>query len=148
MTDLAQRFFTGTFTHMIDNQNRVTIPAIWRVLKENVFIVPHPDKVLWVLPEVEMAKIHEKLSSASIADREKWNFVRVFSGQTQQCVLDSQGRITISDELLKYAELERNKDAVLVGLVKQFEIVKPDRWNDLVQRVQADYGEIAARVGL
>jgi DNA-binding transcriptional regulator/RsmH inhibitor MraZ len=65
----------------------------------------------------------------------------------QQCVLDAQGRLTIGDDLLKYGELERGKDAVLVGLFTHFEIVKPDRWAEWQQRAELNYSDIASRAG-
>ena len=152
MAESVQKFFTGSFTHTIDRQNRVTIPAIWRGSKsageQEFFIVPHPDKALWVLPAAEMARLHEKLAEKSMADRDTWNFVRVFSGRMQQCILDVQGKLTIGDWLLKYAELVSGKEVVLVGLVKHFEIWKPDLWAQLDHSAEANYGDIAARVGL
>ena len=151
MADKQQRFFTGKVVHTIDNQDRVTIPSKWRGPKgedEQLFIVPHPDKSLWVLPAEEMGRLHEKLQQKSIADRDTWNFVRIFSGRLHQCTVDSQGRITMSDELMKHAALEKGKDAVLVGLVKHFEIWNPELWTQLDHSAETNYGDIAARVGL
>jgi MraZ protein len=147
----AQRFFTGKAEHTIDNQNRVTIPSIWRGAKgeeQQFFIAPHPDKGLWVFPEQEMERLRVKLAERSLADRDTWKFVRVFSGEMHQCVVDSQGRITLSEELLKHAGLSKGSTAVLVGMVKHIEIWTTERWEQLKSDAGDNYGEITARVGL
>jgi len=151
MADKPTRFFTGKVEHTVDNQNRVTIPSIWRGGKgeeQQFFIAPHPAKGLWVFPEKEMERLQAKLAEKTLADTDTWNFLRVFSAEMHQCALDSQGRITISDELLKHAELGRGKNAVLVGMVKHIEIWKPELWQQMKDNAGANYGDITARVGL
>lgn len=147
----AQRIFTGKVEHTIDNQNRVTIPSIWRGAKgeeQQFFIAPNPDKGLWVFPEEEMLRLRDKVSEKSLSDRDAWKFLRIFSGEMHQCYVDSQGRITMSDALMKHAGLTKGSNAVLVGVVRHIEIWTPELWQQLKSEAGDNYGEATARVGL
>jgi MraZ protein len=147
----AKRYFTGKAEHTIDNQNRVTIPSIWRAGKgeeQQFFIAPNPRKGLWVFPEEAMERLHAQVSEKKLADDDAWKFLRVFSAEMHQCWVDSQGRITLTDDLLKHAGLKKGDNAVLVGMVKHIEIWTPELWQQLKSEAGNDYAQATARVGL
>ena len=54
-------------------------------------------------------------------------FRRVFVGEAAECRCDKQDRILIPPTLRQYAKLE--KEIVLVGALKHFEIWSKERWD-------------------
>jgi MraZ protein len=146
---VSKTVFTGVAEHAIDEKNRVTIPAKWRAAAKNArdfYIIPHPKKCLWVLTESEMQKVFDKLDQMTIGDHDKWNFVRALASRAHATPCDSQGRITITDGLLKHAGIKNA--AVLVGLISKFEIWNPERWAEVDRAARDNYEEAAKQVGL
>jgi MraZ protein len=75
----------------------------------------------------------EALTETSDALR---RFRRFYIGNACKCVLDRQGRILIPQTLRDYAGLE--KETVLVGVLKNFEIWSKDRYEEQKALMEAD----------
>ena len=146
---LTRTVFVGTFRHAVDDKKRVAIPAKWRAAargSQEFFVLPDPKNCLQVLPASAMEKMLLRADDISIGEYERRDVVRVIASRAHGTPCDKQGRVVLTDELLKHAGIER--DAVLVGVLNRFEIWSPERWEQLDRTAMANFAEAAKQVGL
>lgn len=129
MAILGKPFYTGLFRHTLDDKNRLTIPSSWRSAHggEDTFLAtPNPDGYVSVLPPAEVDKLYEKIAAVPLSDASAQAEIASFFAVTQAFTFDKQGRIALSDPLLRHAGI--GKDAVLSGGLSKFNIYSPERW--------------------
>lgn len=146
---LKRTVFVGTFRHAVDEKKRLAIPAKWRAAAKGAqefYVLPLPNHHLFVLPESAMDKMLERVDDISIGEYERRNVLRLITGDANGSPCDSQGRITLTEELLKHAEIE--DEAVLVGVLKGFEIWSPARLEEVKRNTSANFAESAKQLGL
>ena len=140
--------YSGTFRHTLDGKHRVTIPARWRKTdQDEIYVMPSSDnKYLYALPPVEFQRVNEKLSAdprISAADRRQ--FARYYFSRALHCVIDRQGRLLITDEFLRTADL--GNDVLLVGAFDRFEIWNPARWEQASLAEANTFQQISNLIG-
>lgn len=121
--------FRGQYEHAIDAKGRLSIPARFREVllrnSPNRVVVTNFDKYLLAYPLPEFEAIAEKLSHQPQTEKVRM-YTRMFVGGAHELDLDAQGRILLPPTLRKFGALER--DVVLVGATKKFEIWAAERW--------------------
>ena len=124
----GQGVFVGSFTHSLDPKRRLTIPSQWRAQvgdPKSLYVLPDVHhKCLCVFRSCDIAERLQKIRQHSIADTRARQFARVLASQSDLVAWDSQGRIRIKDELLKFADLV--DQVTLVGAFDRFELWSPD----------------------
>ena len=72
----------GEYTHIIDDKNRVSLPAKWRrILGRKLVMTPGLDNCLFLFTEKEWAKVSDKLSeNASLLSSDIRSFTRFMYG--------------------------------------------------------------------
>ena len=122
--------FMGEYNHTIDAKGRLIIPAKFReVLGDEFVVTKGMDGCLFVFDNSEWQAFAEKLRSLPMIDKEVRQFTRFFlAGAT--CEVDKQGRILIPSVLREFADI--TKDAVLIGVGSRIEIWSKDRWEGTV----------------
>ena len=146
---LKRTVFVGTFRHSVDEKNRVAIPAKWRAAakgSQEFYVLPLPNNHLFVLPETAMDKMMERADDISIGEYERRDVLRLITGDAHGTPCDKQGRIVLTEELLKHAEIA--DEAVLVGVLKGFEIWSPARLEAAKSSAAANFAEAAKQLGL
>ena len=147
---LTRTVFVGTFRHAVDEKKRVAIPAKWRAAASGAsefYVLPDPKNFLVVLPESAMAKLLERADDISIGEYERRDVLRLIGSKSHITGLDKQGRMMLTDELLRHAEID-NGEAVLVGVLTKFEIWSPRRLAEVEQNTSANFAEAAKQLGL
>ncbi|HLE08302.1 MAG TPA: division/cell wall cluster transcriptional repressor MraZ [Thermodesulfobacteriota bacterium] len=123
--------FRGRFEHTIDAKGRLSIPARFReVLNERYdsrLVVTTYDGCLIVYPYQEWVILEERIAGLPEFKKDTRVFLRFFYSSASDCPIDKLGRILIPQPLREYARLE--KDVILVGAFKQFEIWSKAVWN-------------------
>ena len=146
---LKRTVFVGTFRHSIDEKNRMAIPAKWRAAAKGAqefYVLPLPNQHLFALPESAMDKMLERVDDISIGEYERRNVLRLITGDAHGTPCDSQGRIMLTEELMKHAGIE--DEAVLVGVLKGFEIWSPARLEEVKRNTATNFAESAKQLGL
>jgi len=146
---LKRTVFVGTFRHAVDEKNRVAIPAKWRAAakgSQEFYVLPLPNNHLVALPESAMDRMMERADDISIGEYERRSVLRLISGDAHGTPCDSQGRIVLTEALLKHAGIE--DEAVLVGVLKGFEIWSPERLDREKASAAANFSEAAKQLGL
>jgi len=124
--------FRGRYEHSIDKKGRVSIPYRYREILsdrgDDSVIVTNFDSCLVAFPKDEWEILEKKVSKLPQMKPEVKALQRYFISGAVECPLDKQGRVMIPQSLRKYAGLE--KDVVLVGMVRKFEIWAADKWTN------------------
>ena len=122
--------FRGSSNHTIDPKGRIIIPTRFRdTIKSNGgngVMVTVMDNCLFAFPFDAWSKLEDKIMSLTETNASMRRFRRVIIGQASECNCDKQGRILIPPTLRQYAKLE--KEIVLVGVLKHFEIWSREQW--------------------
>ncbi|MFW6015447.1 MAG: division/cell wall cluster transcriptional repressor MraZ [bacterium] len=143
--------FMGEYRHSIDEKGRLIIPAKFRdLLGEHFVVTKGLDNCLFIYPEEEWQAFEQKLKSLPIANKGARKFTRFFLAGANQCTFDKQGRILIATTLREFAFLE--KEVVLIGVSNRIEIWSKDQWdtynNDEDEADMDDIAEQMAELGI
>lgn len=117
----------GEYTHVIDDKNRVSLPAKFRKeLGGRVVITRGLDSCLFLYSEKAWEKIAEAYGSLSVASSDTRKFSRFMLAGASEVEVDSAGRILVPEFLASYAGLTGK--VVLAGLYGRIEIWNNERW--------------------
>ncbi|MBI5599850.1 MAG: division/cell wall cluster transcriptional repressor MraZ [Deltaproteobacteria bacterium] len=123
--------FRGRFEHTVDGKGRLSIPVRFRdVLTERYdsrLVVTTYDGCLIAYPHREWVVLEERIAGLPEFKKDTRMFLRFFYSSAADCPIDRLGRILIPQALRDYAKLE--KDVVMVGAFKQFEIWSKPMWD-------------------
>lgn len=118
----------GTYSHTVDAKNRVFMPAKFReVLGEEFVIFRSPDEhKLLAMSFEEYDRYTEPFESMTRGPAEK--IFRFLSRYAVQATPDAQGRVILSQGLLEYAGIE--KSVAIAGCGHYVEIWREDIYNN------------------
>ena len=123
--------FMGEYNHTIDAKDRLIIPAKFReVLGDEFVVTKGMDGCLFVFDNSEWQVFAEKLRSLPMIDKEVRQFTRFFLAGAASVEVDKQGRILLPSVLRDFAGI--TKDTVLIGVGSRIEIWSKDRWEGTV----------------
>jgi len=122
--------FLGTYTPKLDDKGRLTLPAKFRdALAGGLMVTKSQDHSLAVYPRAEFeAMIIEKNERASRGSPETRAYLRNLAAATDEQHPDAQGRITLSADHRRYANL--SKECVVIGSIGFLEIWDAQAWQD------------------
>ena len=123
--------FMGEYNHTIDAKGRLIIPAKFReVLGDEFVVTKGMDGCLFVFDNSEWQVFAEKLRSLPMIDKEVRQFTRFFLAGAASVEVDKQGRILLPSVLRDFAGI--TKDTVRIGVGSRIEIWSKDRWEGTV----------------
>ena len=149
MSESSTPLYSSNFRHTMDDKNRLTIPSAWRFTHgENdvLLAVPQPDGYVAVLPPLEAARLRAKIDGIKYGDRGGQDFAAVYFSRALQIWCDKAGRIALNDDLVAHAGLQKNAEAVLVGVSSKFFIYSPAHWQRVQDRTAALMAETMQRL--
>ncbi|MFC4712538.1 division/cell wall cluster transcriptional repressor MraZ [Planococcus dechangensis] len=134
--------FMGEFQHNVDAKGRLIVPAKYRDLLGEQFVITRGlDQCLFGYPMNEWNKIEEKLKEMPVTKKDARAFTRFFFSGAQEVELDKQGRVNIPGPLLNYAKID--KECVILGVSNRFEIWAKDAWEAYFEESEESFNEIA-----
>lgn len=134
----------GEYHHSIDDKGRLIIPSKLRDELGNNFIVTRGlDNCLFVYSKEEWSNVINKYKELPNT-KDARNFMRFFLSGATQVDFDKQGRINISQPLVKYASLE--KDCVIIGVSERLEIWSKENWEKFINDNEDDLSDIADKL--
>ena len=139
----------GRYDHGLDPKFRLMIPAEWRAAlgdPEYVYVFPDPaHECLDLIPKEEMEKRLESLRERAIFDASLTDDLQAISESAKQLMVDTAGRIRISNKLLAFAGLT---DVVaMVGAVRMARLWNPARLGPADKVDVERFRSAAARLG-
>ncbi|MBI5018013.1 MAG: division/cell wall cluster transcriptional repressor MraZ [Deltaproteobacteria bacterium] len=141
--------FRGCFEHTIDDKGRLSIPVKFREALDTTFsaplIVTQKKDCLVAYPIDEWRLLEAKVHEMPTFDPTVETFRRVFLAPAQECPTDKAGRILVPPTQRTFAGLER--DVVLAGMGKCFEIWSKERHAAMMDGAVANFDAIAQGMG-
>lgn len=132
----------GEFKHTVDTKGRLIVPAKFRgVLGERFIVTRGLDGCLFGYPAEEWEKLEEKLSQLPMAKRDVRKFTRFFYSAATECTIDKQGRINLPKNLIEHANIE--KVCYLIGVSNRFEIWSEANWEEFTDEAEGTFEDIA-----
>ena len=148
--DIVQKplVFSGEFHPLLDQKKRLTIPARWRSdeLVELFIIKSLSRGCLAAMPQEVLQAMGDKAASQALTLEAHQAFKDHFFANAVICPVDSQGRMVLSDDLCRFAGIE--KEVVLAGGDSKFDIWNPGAWRQRKQAVSPAYETILKSLGL
>jgi MraZ protein len=135
---------TGTFERSLDEKLRLALPKPLREAlahERQLLLTPGTDGSLALFPGGAFAALAAKLASKSPTGRDVRAFSRLLYAQSQSVEIDSQGRIRLSGELARAADLR--DDVVLIGVGDHVELWNKSRWAAYFAAQQPQYDRLA-----
>ncbi len=121
--------FMGEYNHTIDAKGRLIIPARFRELLGEEFILTKGlDGCLSIYPMDAWETFETKLRALPLTNKNARTFTRFFVAGATNCELDKQGRILVPQTLREFAGLE--KEVVLTGNLDRIEIWSKEKWSE------------------
>ena len=120
--------FLGTFEVVLNEKNRVALPAKLRrelTARELVLSIGF-EKCILGFEEKKWAEVTAADLSRPLSDAEGRNLRRKLCMDAQMIELDAQGRFVVPELMINYAGV--GKEAVLIGAGDHFEIWAKTRW--------------------
>lgn len=129
--------FRGIAQLNLDSKGRLAVPARHRdALIErcggHLVITADADHCLLIYPLPDWELIQQKLEGLSNLDARVRELQRRLIGFAVDVEIDSAGRVLISPALRQFAQLDKN--VVLVGQGKKFELWSQENWEQLISR--------------
>ena len=143
--------FRGCFEHAIDDKGRLSIPAKFRDALTSAFTPPlHltfslDSPCLVAYPADAWRDLETKINALPEFDPTAQRVRRTFYASAQECPLDRSGRVLVPPSLRARIGLDR--DVVLAGLGKKFEIWNRERYDGMFGEVMEDPVALAAALG-
>ena len=132
----------GEFKHTIDTKGRLIVPAKFRgVLGERFIVTRGLDGCLFGFPAEEWEKIGEKLQQLPLAKKDARKFTRFFYSAATECKIDKQGRVNLPKTLIDFAKLE--KSCYLIGVSNRIEIWSKENWESFTEEAEGSFEDIA-----
>jgi len=128
-------YLSGSCTHRLDEQKRIIFPSKYReALGETLYISKGLGGCLFVYGEDEWGKIIRKMHK-NVKTEDDLNKTRVKLEQTLSVIPDKQGRVTLTDELISFADLNTEKDNVKInGYYQRVEIWSAAKYGEKVKK--------------
>ena len=132
----------GEFHHNIDDKNRLVVPTNFRKeLKESFVITRGLEKCLYAYSMDEWNKLVNKINELPFTKKDTRIFTRTFFSGAAVCEFDKNGRITITSQLVSYADL--SKTCAIIGVNDHLEIWNEDIFNDYMNQNADSIEDIA-----
>jgi len=125
-------YFNSRYLHGVDEKRRLQIPAKWRSDTDGVdfTVIVWPKHqagtCLRVLPLEKLEKLVAEIEAMPNSDPRKDVLRRVVGCNSEQVTVDKAGRICLPEEMARAAGIKH--EALLVGMLEQFEIWEPARY--------------------
>ncbi len=147
--DNRTALFLGQFEHVVDDKNRLFLPARFREknTRASFMLTQGLENCLFLFPADALDSLAAKLEQLPLSNKmEERAFKRLLLSGACETAIDSQGRILIPQLLKDYAGI--SKDAVIIGVLRHVEIWARDRWNDYRKKAQVSFNKAAPHLEL
>lgn len=141
---IGKSVFVGEFSHQMDAKNRLCIPSKWRFTGDDADVylaLPNPIGCITIYPPKMVERLEEKVSTVSLGDLKGQKILAKLFSRADTFGCDKQGRITLSEKLVKHAHLEKN--VLLVGSYATFNLWEPGRYQSYVESSLEEENEMS-----
>ncbi len=138
--------FRGRSKHTLDAKGRLAVPARFKEVLDQkgdgcLVVTNHDtgrDACLWAYAREDWRVIEERAANLPEFHPAANTYFRYYISGAVECPI-KQGRITIPPDLREIAGL--NKEIMLVGELKKFEIWDKEKWEEEFQRSKENFSK-------
>ena len=150
---ISENTFIGEYKYALDSKGRINIPSKFRQClsldNQETFILSRGlDSCIYVYPLVVWQEIEENIRKLSSISKTNRLFIRDIVRYASPTKYDKQGRISLTQSLIKYSKLK--KEILIIGVVNKIEIWNPEILNDLEKDNrnidQSSYEDLADKI--
>jgi MraZ protein len=136
----------GEFEHTIDDKNRLTLPARFRLaLAAGLVVTRGMDGCLYAYSLDSWGHlVDSRLGSLDPLSEEGRKMQRFFFSGAAEATPDKQGRIMLPAALIQHAKLGR--DVVVAGVYDHLEIWDRAAWREQMREVEGSAEHVAERL--
>ena len=141
--------FKGQAEYSVDSKGRVAIPAKMRnamspEAQDTFTITRGFEDCIFLYPMDRWSSIEEEIGELNMYNREARDFIRIIMMWADEVTLDGQGRISIPNPLIEFADLDDS--ALILGAFDHIEIWAPEQFDTYLNQQPSDYETLAERV--
>ncbi len=134
--------FIGEYRHNLDVKGRLAIPANFRdALGLHFYAAVGLDKCVSLYTEEQFSLLYEQLLAYPDTKKNSRSLMQQIMGQAGKCEPDSQGRVMLPANLIRYAGLQ--KDCAVVGVGNHVEIWDGSIWEERSEETLSNLSDIA-----
>ena len=138
--------FAGTYRVRVDEKGRLAVPAGFRKqLTEGSYISVGQDNVLTIYPPEIWESLGRQLQDPLLGPEQR-ALSRTLYSKAVPCEFDGQGRVTLSQEQRRMAEIEPRSTAAVIGNGVRVEIWAEERWDSYSTDALDRFTEFADKV--
>lgn len=133
---MAKYTFSGDFTVTLDAKNRINVPAAIRKIltpesNGTLVFTQGFEGCVFVYPDDVWQSLTHQLLQLDQFDLKVRNFTRIFVGRAHPVSMDSQGRVILSEKILKMAGID--KDILFLGSINKLEMWNPAVYDKFIE---------------
>lgn len=141
--------FKGSYSYSVDNKGRVALPARLRknlaASAKGIFVITRGfERCLYLYPQDEWNKLEQFVRGLSFLNAQHRFYARTLFERAIDSPIDSQSRITIPQELMKFAGIEN--EVLILGVLDRIEIWSPTVYNEYQKNQPDTYETVAEQV--
>ncbi len=133
--NLPQKMWLGSFETTFSSKYRVLLPKIFRKElggEDKFYLVKGLDGEIWGFNGEGWQKEADIILKTPLKQREGRVLRRKFFSQAEECIMDGQGRFSLSKELMEYAGIKGG--VLIIGAGDHFEIWDPQKFKEQGKR--------------
>ncbi len=141
---MSKDFFTGLSKYQRDDRGRFNIPSRMRKNRDGepysyftVTLGSHD--CLMLFPSESFQEYVENFGAGDLSDEEQDSFYRRFLPMATEVRVDSQGRVSVPQEL--FDEVDVEKDVLILGVGKWIEVWNPEAFKYYSKKQKLSYGK-------
>ncbi len=159
MSPLGQGFY-GSYEGKFDGKNRLALPAKIRSAADGewalLFLYITPETSIRILSESEWARLQGRLASYGTTNEDANRYYLTMMNLSAEIGLDTQGRILVTERLLRLAGVDdKHRDVSIMGMGQRIDIWSVERMEAFkrarvyeVDEIFGPYREAAKRLVL
>ncbi len=132
----------GEYRSKVGEKKRVSLPKKFREeLGEDLILTRGYENALVLVNKSMWSTVAKEVMNGSFINKNIRDTSRFLVGGAKEIQTDSQGRFVIPESLYEYAEI--SDEVVFIGLANWIEIWSRDKWNERLEYLKKNSGEIA-----
>jgi len=133
--------FIGKYYHALEENNRISLPKKFRDIETDWVVTRGLDGGLFLFRAANFNQELKKLSQRTFTKKAHRDFIRLMTNEAQEVSADSNGRVSLPEYLIKFAQLK--KDLVIVGSYERIEIWDRNTYHQYLAQIESDAEKIA-----
>ncbi|MGA2668450.1 MAG: division/cell wall cluster transcriptional repressor MraZ [Ignavibacteria bacterium] len=141
--------FQGHAINTLDEKGRIIIPSKFRKhitpeANNLMHVILGRDNCLWLYPSYEWTKLLKKIESLNPFLRDEIAMVRQMMYYAEECLIDSQHRILIPQDLLQKVDIK--KEVLFIGQIEKIELWNEENYQSYLKGNKDTYEEVMEKV--